>query len=64
MEEDIKDIKKEVAELKNMISKLLEKNYTYRKKNELPPHTFPLLNLQEYQCIYKEAQQEVPKEEN
>lgn len=31
--------------------------------DNLPPHTFPLLNKQEYQRIYKEAQQEVPKEE-
>lgn len=32
-------------------------------KDVLPPHKFPLLNLQEYQRIYKEAQQEVPKED-
>lgn len=30
---------------------------------ELPPHKFPLLNPREYQRIYKEAQQEAPKED-
>lgn len=31
--------------------------------DNIPSHTFPLLNNQEYQHIYKEVQQGVPKSE-
>ena len=31
--------------------------------NELPPHEFPLISVEKCQQPYKEAQQEVPKEE-
>lgn len=38
-------------------------NFDNKPSEELPPHKFPLLNPREYRDIYKEAQQEVPKED-
>lgn len=58
--EELKELVKtpvnELTDVNNILPK-------HTCSNELPPHRFPLFNLQEYQHIYKEAQQEAPKED-
>lgn len=51
-----------VEELELFFEKIILTNKKMAISNELPPHEFPLLNRQEYQHIYREAPQEVPKE--
>ncbi len=64
------EIKCTVQELKELLNKETsvagttdELSRNLCNNQTLPPHEFPLLNVQEYQHIYKEVQQEVPKED-
>ena len=55
------EIKKKGAEAP--VVNIKENKFSNDDRDSLPPHEFPLLNHQEYQRIYKEALQEVPKED-
>lgn len=66
---EVFDLKEEKTITKNVLHNIQDTLpvHTYENQppimEEMPPHKFPLLNRKEYQRIYKEVPQEVPKED-